>query len=77
MVAHLDHVESNNSKPKQNMSNTNNTESKTTPEVRKLIRLWITGNDKRDARKLSKDLSCVSTDISFWLDVITETRQAT
>ncbi len=53
----------------------NNNENKTTPEVRKLIRLWITGNDKRDARKLSKDLAWVSTDISFWLDVIAETRQ--
>lgn len=53
-----------------------NTAQITTPESRKLISLWITGNDKKDARKLAKDHAWISTDISFWLQVIAECKAA-
>lgn len=53
-----------------------NTTQITTPETRKLIALWITGNDKKDARKLAKDQAWISTDISFWLQVIAECKAA-
>ena len=49
-----------------------NTTQITTPEVRKLISLWITGNDKKDARQLVKDQGWISRDVSFWLQVIAE-----
>jgi hypothetical protein len=53
-----------------------NTTQITTPESRKLISLWITGNDKKDARQLVKDQGWISRDISFWLQVIAECKAA-
>lgn len=46
----------------------------TTKEVREMVRVWLTGDDERDARSLSRAFRGVRFTLAQWRQVVAETK---